>query len=422
MKPHYQIEVLHILWNLYSETEYLSPDGRTIEVLQHGEYDEKKHCFSNARIRCGDETYHGEIVIWGGDEMPPGNFENTILHVTPFPSASILRNDGQPVMQVIDTPDPVCSAAYEELKAGLGEARCSRHTAALGTHERIALFTRLMVDRLYGKYREVMEVYRESDQNWTEAAYAMLLRAMGKPYNTEQFGELARRVAFKVICKERSSIENVEALLLGGSGLLEMYDDDKYILELKKTFEHQCHKYGIVPMRPGQWNLGKNNTMGIPVLRIAQLANFFTANDFIFDNILKCNTIHEAQRYFDTEASVYWSTHFKPGEKSISRLKKLGADKANTMAINFIVPMQFAYGISMSDESLKEKALDLLEKINPESNKIIEAWKMMGTLPENAFDSQAILQINKEYCVKGLCWLCPVGRRVIKEVYRGLSA
>ncbi|MCD8073388.1 MAG: hypothetical protein LUE10_09610 [Alistipes sp.] len=92
------------------------------------------------------------------------------------------------------------------------------------------------------------------------------------------------------------------------------------------------------------------------------------------------------------------------------------------MGINFIVPMQFSYGVYMSDEGMKEGALDLLEKINPENNGILDKWRRGGTLTENAFDTQAVLQLDKVYCKQGACWKCPVGKRVVKELYRQQSA
>ncbi|MCC8035545.1 MAG: DUF2851 family protein [Rikenellaceae bacterium] len=422
MKPYYLIELLHILWNLFPRKEYASVDGKRIKIVARGEYDDKRRRFCGAKVQIEGTTHHGEIVIWAGDELPQGDFESTVLHIAPFESASILRSGGEPIPQVVERPDPACCAAYAGLREGSRDASCSRHIAGAEKHERIALFTRLMADRLYGKYGEVMTVFEQSEQNWLQTVYVMLFRAMGKPYNTEAFGELARRVGYKHLCWEKGALQNAEALLLGASGLLESYEEDQYIGDLKSTFAHYCRKYDIVPMRAGEWNLGRNRMCGIPVLRLAQLASFFTDRDFMLDSTLRCHTVEDIHRLFDVEASVYWSTHYKPGETGAFHRKKIGHERANVMGINFIVPMQFAYGVYMADEAMKEGALDLLEKINPENNGILDKWRRGGTLTENAFDTQAILQIDKQYCRGGYCWRCPVGKRVVKEVYRQQSA
>lgn len=77
--------------------------------------------------------------------------------------------------------------------------------------------------------------------------------------------------------------------------------------------------------------------------------------------------------------------------------------------------MMFAYADYTGDEKLKETALDLLEKINCEDNKFINAWRAGGVVMESAFDSQAMLQLNNEFCRKGLCWQCPVCKRVLRK-------
>lgn len=413
--------MLHVLWPLMAPQEYTTVEGVRVMVLQNGEYDERRGKFCGAKIRIGDNIHHGEVVIWAGDSLPAGSFESTVLHVAPYRSASILDNDGEPISQVHFEPDPVCQAVYGNLREGAHEAGCGAYIASMESLDRLSLFTRLMVDRLYRKYTEVRNVFEECDKNWSETLYVMMLRAMGKPYNTEAYGELARIVPYKYICLQRSSLMNIEALLLGASGLLEAYQDDQYIRELKTTFKHQCNKFGITPMRAGQWKI-RQKPGGHPVLRLAQLATLLTNRDYLFDAVRQCDTVEDIHRFFDTEASLYWSTHYIPGEDSVFRPKKLGHERANVMGINFIVPVQFAYGVAQGDDVMKEKAFGLLEKINPESNRIIDRWRSKGVLTENAFDTQAVLQLHNDNCMKGRCWMCAVGKRIVKEAYARQTA
>ncbi|MCC8020170.1 MAG: DUF2851 family protein [Rikenellaceae bacterium] len=421
MNSRYQTELLHILWTLYPQTEYTTPGGETITVLRHGEYDENRMRFCGAKIKHGDNIYHGEIVIWSGRELPAGDFESTVLHVTPVQSASILRHDGQPVMQVIDVPDPVYCELYRELRQGR-QSSCGRYVAGLESHQRLSLFTRLMVDRLYNKYRDVMRFFEACEQNWTETVYMALLNAMGSPDLKSPYTELARRLKYKYLCREKRTVIDLEALLLGTAGLLEKYEEDSYTRDLKETFRHLHGKYGITPLRPAVWDESKNHPNGMVTLRLAQLAAFFFKEDYLFENTIRCRTVADIQQLFDVAASMYWSTHYKPGAAAnVFREKRLGAERANVLGINYVVPVLFAYGVYQSDESRKEAALELLEKINPEQNKYVNHWRGNGVLPENAFDTQAILQLHKEYCLKGLCWMCPVGKRIVKERY-GMEA
>lgn len=422
MDPRYHTELLHILWNLYPQTQYTTTGGETITVMANGEYDEKKRRFCGAKIKQDENIYHGEIVIWSGRELPAGDFESTVLHVTPVPSASLMRHDGQPVMQVIAAPDPVYCELYRELRTG-GQSFCGRYVSGMERHQRISLFTRLMVDRLYNKYRIVMGFFEECEQNWNETLYMALLNAMGSPDLKEPYTELARRLKYKYLCREKRTVIDLEALLLGTAGLLEKYEEDSYTRSLKETFRHLHNKYGITPLRPAIWDQGRSNPNGMLTLRLAQLAAFFFKEDYIFERTIRCRTVADIQNLFDVSASMYWSTHYIPGAATtVFRKKRLGAERANVLGINYVVPVLFAYGVYQNDEARKEAALELLEKINPEQNKHVNHWRSKGVLAENAFDTQAILQLHKQYCLNGLCWNCPVGKRIVKERYKCQAA
>jgi hypothetical protein len=285
------------------------------------------------------------------------------------------------------------------------------------SHERVAMFTRLVADRLRRKCGDLNAIFEQSDRNWNETMYVMLMRVMGDVRNREAFTELARRVQYAFVSRERNSLEYVEALLLGTSGLLDLYDDDPYIRRLKEHYEYLRHKYSVRAMMAGQWEVANINPANHPVLRIAQLAAFLTTREFLFDNLVRCRTVDDVQSLFRAQASDYWSTHYIPSRASDSRPKRIGHFKANMLGINLAVPLIFAYGSAVHDDSLKDTALDLLEKIVCEENRIVNGWRAANVPLESAFDSQAILQLNNEYCARGLCRTCPVARRVIREVY-----
>ena len=52
--------------------------------------------------------------------------------------------------------------------------------------------------------------------------------------------------------------------------------------------------------------------------------------------------------------------------------------------------------------------------LRPESNSIIKRWDELGVNSENAFETQALLQLKNEYCSKKKCLYCPVGIKLIK--------
>ena len=418
MESKYQYEFLKIIWPLLPQYNLHTLEGEPLLVLTPGEYDITTDRFINAEIEYDGSVYHGDILISSSSGGNPVTYSNCILQVSLCPCPIMLNSDGNPIRQAILKTNPVSLATYETLREGAHAYSCARHIAHMDDVERIAMFTRLLTDRLVRKCRDLRAIYEECDQNWNETMYIMLMRTMGDSKNKEAFTELARRVRYTAISRERNSLIYVESMLLGASGLLEIYDDDSYIRELKKAFEYLRHKYSILPMEAGRWVITQNNPNNHPVLRIAQMATFLSTREFLFDNLIKCRTVEDIHNMFRAEASQYWSTHYIPSRSSAELPKRIGHFKASLLGINLAVPMMFAYGDYCGDEKLKETALDLLEKINCEDNKYINAWRAGGVIMESAFDSQAMLQLNNEFCRKGLCWQCPVGKHVIRKTIK----
>lgn len=407
-------ELLKMLWTLQEVPSYASSDGSQISIRKYGEYDPATGRFFTAEVSIDGTVFKGDVSI-GYDHLDVIDYENCILHAVASQEGFILRLDGSPIPQIVVDIDPLRKAAYEILKEGSGNYGCGKYLAEMESHEQVALLTRLMTDRLARKCSDIWAIYKECEQNWNETMYVMLMRTMGDSKNKEAFTELARRVSYKSILRERESIIYVEAMLLGASGLLNMYGDDPYIRELRSSFEYLRSKYGIVPMNTGKWVISHTNPNNHPVIRIVQLASFLTSKDFLFNNLMRCHTVEDVQTLFRAEASEYWSTHYVPSRRSVETPKRIGHFKANILGINLTVPMIFAYGDYMKDDQMKLGALELLEKIQCESNRIVDSWRAAGVKMESAFDSQAILQLNNEFCFKGLCWQCPVGKRVIRK-------
>ena len=92
--------------------------------------------------------------------------------------------------------------------------------------------------------------------------------------------------------------------------------------------------------------------------------------------------------------------------------KHIGHTKTDLLGINLVVQMQFAYGSYINNETLRTRAMSLLENIPAEDNSIIRGWNACGTLAKTAFDSQALIQLRNEYCKRDDCDRCPVGRRI----------
>ena len=123
------------------------------------------------------------------------------------------------------------------LQAGASYFGCGGYLASLERLQRLQIYNTLGFERLERKNRDIMELYAESGENWPQTFYMMSLRTMGGVDNKEAFLELARAVPYAAVLREKQSPQNIEAMLIGASGLLELYPHDEYILNLKRNFE-----------------------------------------------------------------------------------------------------------------------------------------------------------------------------------------
>jgi hypothetical protein len=83
--------------------------------------------------------------------------------------------------------------------------------------------------------------------------------------------------------------------------------------------------------------------------------------------------------------------------------------------INTAIPMLFAYGRHHSKDELCERAFDLLEQLKAENNYITRMWQQCGLPIESAGDSQALIQLKKEYCDRKDCLRCRFGYEYLKS-------
>lgn len=410
-------DILEMIWPGQAGRRFVSGRGEAVEVVRTGDYDPETETFAGAEIIVDGVVFRGN-VMFANPDAPRRARENCILQAVSSDDAPhIINEDGSLLPQIVIRTGPVVRTTYEILREESGRCGCAGRLAKLENHERIALYTRLVIERLQRKCRELGELHDEFGRNWNETMYMMLMRKIGGSDNTEAFTELARRVRYGYISRERNSLDCVEAMLLGTSGLLDLYDDDNYTRKLRAHFEHLGKKYSLRAMMPRAWKFSDRYPQSHPVLRLAQMASFFASREFLFDGLIQCRTVEDVHLFFHAEASEYWSTHYIPSKTTGYRTKRIGPEKANILGINVTVPMLFAYGDYADDQDLKDAAVELLEKIGRESNKIVNGWFKEGVTMENAFDSQAILQLNNEHCIKGLCRRCAIGRRVVRRAY-----
>lgn len=72
------------------------------------------------------------------------------------------------------------------------------------------------------------------------------------------------------------------------------------------------------------------------------------------------------------------------------------------------------YGARQS-ESHREKAIELLESLQPELNSITKRWSQLEMSNDNAADSQALLELKKANCDQYQCMACLIGHKIVSR-------
>jgi hypothetical protein len=206
----------------------------------------------------------------------------------------------------------------------------------------------------------------------------------------------------------------VEALLYGQGGLLNENLKDEYGKQLHKEYQYLKHKYSLQSIT-NSFKFLRLRPKNFPTIRIAQLANFILKYQHTFSKIIEANKADEVKKLFNVSVSDYWKTHYVFDEVSVSENKSIGTLSIDNIIINTICPILFFYGKQKNDESFKDKAIKWYYEVKSEKNSTINLYSELGFKPLHAAHSQALLQLNQNYCINKKCLQCGIGASILTK-------
>ena len=191
--------------------------------------------------------------------------------------------------------------------------------------------------------------------------------------------------------------------------------NDGYYPRLKQEYDYLAHKFSLQPMDAEAWKFLRLRPQNFPHVRISQLARLYYDQRAGFSRLLEAKTIEELHAMLSTHATTYWESHYTFGCPSYKNAKTLSKASLNLIIVNTVVPVLYAYGITHAQDAFRQRALQLLEPIRAENNHITRLWDECGIRAESAADSQALLQLKKEYCDRRYCLHCRFGYEFLKR-------
>ena len=318
-----------------------------------------------------------------------------------------------PVLELQSHIPSILIAKYELLMNAPDSIACQRNIRDVSELVWAGWKERLVVERLTARAKNIYEGVQRSNGHWEEVFWWMLARNFGIRVNADPFELLARSLPLKLLVKHKQSIHQLEALLFGQANLLGGEFKESYPLLLQREYAFLKKKYGLTPAFAAVHFL-RMRPANFPTVRLAQLAMLLQNSSHFFSKIIEEDLLSEVKALLRVTANDYWHYHYRFEEVCAFHPKKLGEMMIDNIIINTIIPIIFAYGRYHNNDKLAGKALRWLEEISAEQNRVVEIFKKLDLKISSAFDSQAAVELKKEYCDCKRCLECGVGTSILK--------
>lgn len=381
--------------------------------------------FLNAKIKIGSTIWAGNVEVhikssdwFAHHHQNDEAYTNIILHVVYENDKAVYDKNGV-LIPTLEIKGKFRQELYERYRDFLENSYWTPCQNMFGQVSRIVIkscLERMLVERLERKSCDIYRLLNINKNNWEETFYQVLASNFGFRLNEQPFLMLAKSLPLKILAKHKNNLLQIEALLFGQAGLLHKDFSEQYPLFLKNEYNFLRKKYSLKPAEGHLWKFLRLRPSNFPTIRISQFAHLIYKSESLLSKILSTKQSEELFEFFLLNASTYWDEHYVFEKKSVRKKKKIGKETINLFIINSISPFLFLYGKHKDQEIYREKALNLLSGIKPEKNSIIRGWIKTGFSPENALESQALLELKKNYCDYKRCLDCRIGTYLLKNV------
>jgi len=417
--------MLQYIWKhrLFSEPDFVTTTGELVVVIDPGiSNHDAGPDFFNAKIRIGNTVWVGNIEIhnrstdWRHHQHQHDKlYDTVILHIVRYHDAEIFRTNGEPIPQAILTVPEKIEKNIEWLLSRDRPVSCAERMTMVSPVHLSGWLSALLIERLERKTTDIFVRLKNNFKDWNEVFYVTLMRNFGFGVNSDAFELLAGSLPYKVILKHRHNAVQIEALFFGQAGLLDDEMEDTYYALLKREYHFLRKKYQLRPVDSYLFKKLRIRPGNFPYIRLSQIATVWVKHDLLFSKTLEADSLKTVRSFFNVEPSDYWLTHYRFNTSSEIKKKSIGQSATDIILINTIIPILFAYGKQTDRPDLCEKALRWLDEIKPEKNSIVALYSKSGISIKNAGDTQALIQLRREYCDRKKCLYCRIGLKLIKN-------
>ena len=382
--------------------------------------------FTNARVWIGGTLWAGNIEVhvltsdWNRHHHSLDRaYDNVILHVVYQHDTPLTLHDGHP-LPTLALHDHIPQPLWDNYEALVHPPKpipvpCASKLKELSPHYVAACLDRLLLDRLENKCADMQRLLERSCGDWEQCLLLALAHYFGGTANALPFELLTLSTPYTILARWRDQPQREEALLMGQAGLLEGYFDDDYPRQLQADYQAIRNAARLSPVSSHLWRFARMRPNGFPTIRISQFSQLVCRSASLFSRLLETTSADSLRQLFTLTASPYWDNHYRFDSPSPGKPKRTGAQFTQSLIINAWVPLLFLYGSQHAQQSLKDRAVDLLQQLPPEDNRIVRLYRSAGIEPAHAAHTQALLQLHHGYCSPRNCLNCHIGYKIIQH-------
>jgi len=421
-------EFLHFVWQfrLYDVQQLRTVDGKLLKVLNCGFPNKNAGPdFTNAKIVIDETTWVGQVEVhlktsdWNAHQHQKDNaYDNVILHVVWEHDTEIATKDGAilPTLILKGKVQEHLFDKYESLINSVSAFPCENQLKEIDSFVVNGFLSRVLVERLAQKSEEVFERLAQLNGNWDETFYHFMAKSFGFKVNALPMQLLAQSLPQSLFAKHRDQPLQVEALIFGQAGFLSQSFEDDYPNRLRTEYDFLKKKYGLTGIALSLWKFLRMRPQNFPTLRLAQFAALVSASNHLFSKVLEVKNVKDLRLLFDNlPVNIFWQTHYHFNKEAEKVGLQLGQSSIDNILINTVSLFLFAYGKYTGQANYQTRAFYLLESIAAENNNIISQYLAAGLIAENAYQTQALLQLRKNYCNEKKCLNCGIGLKILKR-------
>ncbi|MDE6282494.1 MAG: DUF2851 family protein [Muribaculaceae bacterium] len=448
-------KLMQFVWQhrLWDYTPLVTSDGRQVRILNPGTLNcDAGPDFFNASIEIGGQRWAGniELHVKASDWYRHGHdrdraYDSVILHVVMTDDAPVYRPDGNVIPQITVRCSSAAAARCNLLMSGAASSLpCASTIATLPTLFHTEWISALALQRLYNKSDRILRLVEYTEGDWEAAAYITLSRALGFGLNAEPFEILAKNLPLKFLNRHRDELVTMEALIFGQAGMIPSptADEDGYVTRLRQEYQFMARKFSLTPI-PLQWKLARTRPQNFPYRRLAMLAqkihqgfrligqlddiiaDFYRARSkAAMESICYYShtdgieypdlpSLSAIRREFDIRLTGFWTTRYTFANTYGASPRALNEATIDRLMINVAIPLILARATARGDIDTVSLIPDLLRCFRAEDNKDVRLFTSAGVACHDAFDSQAMIQLRREYCEKNKCIYCRFGHRML---------